>query len=69
LKGGGVYESFYAWRDDIAEVYRRLAYDLDRIWDSNDLGLLGVLRAFRIAAWSLAAEVGLLLASVGATLT
>jgi hypothetical protein len=69
LKGGGVYEAFYAWRDDAGEVYRRLTYDLDRLWDSNDERLLGVFRAFQVAAWSLALEVVLLLASVGATLT
>jgi hypothetical protein len=69
LKGGRVYEAFYAWREDVGEVFRRLTYDLDRIWDSNDLRLLGLIRAFRVAAWALAAEVVLLLASVGATLT
>jgi len=28
--GGGLYEGLYAFRDDMAEVYRRLAYQLDR---------------------------------------
>jgi hypothetical protein len=28
--GAGLYEGLYAVRDDMPEVYRRLAYDLDR---------------------------------------
>lgn len=35
-RGAGLYEGLYALRDDIPEVYRRLAYDLDRFWESND---------------------------------
>jgi hypothetical protein len=34
--GRGLYEGLYAFREDLAEVYRRLAYDLDRFWDAND---------------------------------
>jgi hypothetical protein len=69
LRGSGIYEALYEWRDDVAEVHRRLTYELDRLWAANDARLQRVFRAFRIAAWALAAEVVLLLASVGATLT
>jgi hypothetical protein len=69
LRGSGIYEALYAWREDVAEVHRRLTYELDRLWVANDARLQQVFRAFRIATWALAAEVVLMLASVGATLT
>jgi hypothetical protein len=50
------------------EVHRRLAYDLDRFWQDNDRTLQRVFGAFRVAAWSLGAEVVLLLASLGGTI-
>jgi hypothetical protein len=68
LKGGGIYEALYAWRDDPGVVYRRLAYHLDRRWESNDVRLKRVVAAFRLAAIALGAEGALLLASVGAIL-
>jgi hypothetical protein len=36
LVGAGLYEGLYAVRDDLAEVYRRLAYDLDRFGEGNE---------------------------------
>ncbi|HEX5526683.1 MAG TPA: hypothetical protein VFX44_05735 [Solirubrobacterales bacterium] len=30
------YAGFYDLRSDMAEVYRRLAYDVDHLWDSNE---------------------------------
>jgi hypothetical protein len=36
LVGPRVHEELYDLRDDMPEVYRRLAYDLDRFWDLND---------------------------------
>ena len=39
--GSALYEGLYAQRDDLAEVYRRLAYELDRFWDSNSEGSPG----------------------------
>ena len=30
--GAGLYEGLYAVRSDMAEVYKRLAYELDRFW-------------------------------------
>ena len=32
LVGSGLYEGLYEVKDDLAAVYRRLAYDLDRFW-------------------------------------
>jgi hypothetical protein len=32
IPSSGLYEGLYAQREDLAEVYRRLAYDLDRFW-------------------------------------
>jgi hypothetical protein len=36
--GVWLYEDFYGVRDDMAEVYRRLAYGLDAYWKSNEGG-------------------------------
>ena len=55
-------------RDDLAEVYRRLAYDLDRFWDANDRQLARPLRAFRVGALALTVEILALVALVSDTL-
>jgi hypothetical protein len=52
----------------LAEVYRRLAYDLDRFWDDNDLELQKLFRAFRLAALALTAEMVALMAMVSDSL-
>jgi hypothetical protein len=57
LKGPAVYQELYEFREDPDELHRRLAYDLQRFWDSNDRLLGPVRRAFRLAAFSLVAEV------------
>jgi hypothetical protein len=49
-------------------VYRRLAYDLNRFWDANDLEMQKLFRAFRLAAGGLAAEIVVLIAMVSDTL-
>lgn len=36
VAGAGLYEGLYAVRDDMSEVYRRLAYDSDRFWEANE---------------------------------
>jgi hypothetical protein len=64
LVGAGLYEGLYAVRDDLAEVYRRLAYDMDRFWDDNDAELQRLFMSFRIAASALAAEILVLIAMV-----
>lgn len=48
----------------MAEVYRRLAYDLDRFWDDNDVELQKLVRAFRLAALTLTAEIVVLILMV-----
>lgn len=66
--GAGLYEGLYAVRGDMTEVYRRLAYDLDRFWDRNDTTVVRLLRAFRVAAGALVAEIVLLVALVSDTI-
>jgi hypothetical protein len=57
LKGPAIYEELYEFRDDLAEVHRRLAYDLQRFWDENDDALHPIRQAFNLAAAGLALEV------------
>jgi hypothetical protein len=68
LVGSAVFEALYEFRDDPAEVCRRLAYDLDRFWEANDAKLQRLFWAFRLAVWALAIEVILLLATLSDTL-
>jgi hypothetical protein len=68
LAGSTIYEELYEFRDDIDEVYRRLAYDLDRFRERNDDALQSLVRGFRTASLALAAEVIFLLLAVGGTL-
>jgi len=58
----------FEFGDDLPELHRRLAYDLDRFWDENDQTMAKLFRAFRFAALGLAIEVLLLLASVSGTI-
>ena len=68
LNGPATYERLYEFRDDADDLHRRLAYQLQRIWDRNDLRLAPVRRAFRVAACALAAEVVALLVLASDTL-
>lgn len=68
LVGAGLYEGLYAVRNDLGEVYRRLAYDLDRFWEENDVELQKLFNGFRLAALGLSAEILILIAMVGDTL-
>ena len=68
LVGAGLYEGLYDVKDDLAEVYRRLAYDLDRFWDDNDSEIQRLFWAFRLGAIGLAGEIVVLIAMVGDTL-
>ena len=68
MVGAGLYEGLYEVMDDLGEVYRRLAYDLDRFWDDNDVELQKPFRAFRLAALGLSAEIVILIAMVSDTL-
>jgi hypothetical protein len=64
MVGAGLYEGLYEVKDDLAEVYRRLAYDLDRFWEDNDVELQKLFRAFRLAALALSVEIVVLIAMV-----
>lgn len=68
MVGGGLYEGLYEVRKDLGEVYRRLAYDLDRFWDANDVELQKLFNAFRLAAIGLSVEIIVLIAMVSDTL-
>lgn len=66
--GKDLYEGFYVVRSDMAEVYRRLAYDLHRFWDSNERKVRRLSRVFALAAGSLAVEILALAALLGDSL-
>jgi hypothetical protein len=63
--GAGLYEGLYPFRDDMPEVYRRLAYDLDLFWDSNDKKIKWLTRAYTMAASALVIEILSLAALLG----
>src|ERR1043165_1049782 len=55
--GLGIYKSFYELREEMADVYRHLVYDLQAYWDSNNREMLWLSRAFTLASAALVAEV------------
>jgi hypothetical protein len=67
-KGSRIYESLYPVRSDMAEVYRRLAYDLDCFWHSNNATIGKLTRAYKTAAAALVVEVVSLVALLGDTI-
>lgn len=67
--GPGVYEGFYAVREDMGEVYRRLAYDLQVFWELNEEGMLWLSRAFTFATGALVVEILSLVVLLGAGLS
>ena len=64
LVGARLYEALYSVRTDLPEVYRRLAYTLDRVWADNDRKIQTLFRAFRLGAAGLSTEVLALIAMV-----
>jgi hypothetical protein len=68
VAGTVLYERLFEYRADMPDVYRRLAYDLDRYWERNNRVLFRLLGAFWLAAAGLVAEIVLLAFSVGGTL-
>ena len=68
LSGPGVYEAFYEIRDDLAEVHRRLAYDLLRFWETNDGHLKPLFRAYRAGALALVVQILALVALVSGSI-
>jgi hypothetical protein len=57
IRGGGLYGSLYEIRDDEAELYRRLAFDLDRFWNGNNKRIRLLTSAYAIGAGALVIEV------------
>lgn len=68
LIGSRTYEELYEFRENLEEVHRRLAYDLDRFWDANNSTLRGLLSWFRVATAALAAEIAILLTALTGSL-
>lgn len=68
LSGTRLYERFFGLGDDMAEVQRRLAYDLQRIWDRNDALIRSIIRAYRFGATALMVEMAALAALVTGTI-
>jgi hypothetical protein len=56
-KGVSLYEGLFAVRGDLPEAYRRLTYELDRFWRSNDEKIQQLIRAFVVAATALIVEI------------
>jgi len=67
LSGRSVLESLFSVEDDIDEVRRRLAYDLDGFWEANDGLMQRLFLSFRVASAALTVEVAVLLLSAGGT--
>jgi hypothetical protein len=68
LSGPAVFEELYEFRHDVAEIHRRLAYDMQSFWEANDAKLQRLFVGFRIAAAALVVEVAVLLAAITDTL-
>jgi hypothetical protein len=65
--GSAVYEEFYG--EDLEEVHRRLAYELDRFWEGNNERIRQIRDAFALAATGLIVEVLALVALVADTIS
>ena len=63
--GASQYERLYSLRDDMAEVYRCLAFAMDDFWRSNDRRIAQVIRACAIAATALVVEIFCLVTMLG----
>jgi hypothetical protein len=68
VNGPAVYEGLYEMREDAAEVYRRLAYALNRVHVANEDRLHPLVAALRVAAISLVVEIVGLTLMVSSTL-
>lgn len=57
--GAGIelFEGLYPMRGDLPEVYRHLAYTLDRFWKTNDAEIVVLTRAYSIATGALVVEI------------
>lgn len=68
ISGPDVYVELFEFREDLGEVYRRLAYDLGRFWGANDDRLTPLFNAYRVGAASLVLEILALVALVSDTI-
>jgi hypothetical protein len=66
--GGTLYQEFYEIREDLGEVYRRLAYDLDGFWNDNDATIQSLLKVYRWGAAAMVVEILGLVVLVAGTL-
>lgn len=66
--GSGLYQGLYVFRDDLGEVYRRLSYELDRFWDSNNKIIIKLTRTYKLAAAALVIETFSLTALLSGTI-
>lgn len=55
--GAECYTGLYEFRDDMAEAYRRLAYELDRLWEANNTEIRQLSRIFTLASGALVVEI------------
>jgi hypothetical protein len=67
LSGRSVLESLFSVEDNIDEVRRRLAYDLDGFWEENDVLMQRLFLSFRVASAALTVEIAVLLLAAGGT--
>jgi hypothetical protein len=51
------YTGFYDSRSDMAEIYRQLAHDADRMWDSNEQEIRRLSRIFTLSVVLFAIEI------------
>ncbi len=65
IRGRGLFDRLYEVRDDRAEIYRRLAYDLDRYWSVNNRRIQLLTRAYEIGAGAMILEVLSMVALIG----
>jgi hypothetical protein len=68
ISGPVLFAGLYEDRDDLGEVYRRLAYALQDFWDENDENLQPLFGAYRFAAVALVAQILSLVALVSDTI-
>lgn len=68
MRGRGLYDGLYEVRDDSAELYRRLAFDLDRFWTINNQKIQTLTGAYQVAAGALILEILAMAGLVGGIL-
>jgi hypothetical protein len=66
--GGALYQELYDVREDLGQVYRRLAYSLDDFWTDNDATIHALFTAYRWRAAAMVVEILGLVVLVAGTL-